>query len=138
MTTHETLVRADGEEADGEETDLGRLLMSTAVGRREFAAAQALVEEGTILDHPAVRQALIVQGEDGRPVARWERMMGRLYTLGLNDADRTFLGLVLSLLPIGLVTLSYARDLDERRLRILLRAIVTLSGHEQVYVGPYA
>ncbi|MEV0982504.1 hypothetical protein [Streptomyces sp. NPDC049915] len=78
---------------------------------------------------------MLFEGADGRPVCRWDNMMGRLYTLGLDEDDRTFLGLVLSLLPIGLFTLSAAQDLEERRLQILLRAIVTLSGNDRIAVG---
>jgi hypothetical protein len=130
MTTSETIVSPE----DEAETEFRALLLRSALGRRERAATQALVEEGALLAHPAVRRTLVEEDEDGLPVCRWERMMGRLYTLGLDEDDRTFLGLVLSLLPIGLVTLSTARDLDERRLRILLRAIVTLSGHDRITV----
>ncbi|MEV0982617.1 hypothetical protein [Streptomyces sp. NPDC049915] len=131
MTKPEALVYT----GDGTEVDLGKLLLRSAKSRRERAAAQALVEEGTILGRQSVRQALLVENADGLPVCRWDNMMGRLFTLGLDEDDRTFLGLVLSLLPIGLFTLSAVQDLDERRLQILLRAIVILSGNNRITVG---
>jgi hypothetical protein len=133
MTMTETEAAAQAEDAD--DVDLGDQLLQTARGRRERAAAQALVEEGMILGLPRVRQALVSEGADGRPVCRWDNMMGRLYTLDLGEDDRTFLGLVLSLLPIGLFTLSAVQDLDERRMQILLRALVTLSGNDRIAVG---
>ncbi|MEV0982167.1 hypothetical protein [Streptomyces sp. NPDC049915] len=133
MTMTETEAPAQAE--DTNDVDLGTLPLRAATSRRERAAAQALLEEGTILGLPRVRQALVIEDADGRPVCRWDNMMGRLYTLGLDEDDRTFLGLVLSLLPIGLFTLSAAQDLDERRLQILLRAIVTLSGNDRIAVG---
>ncbi|MGC9543599.1 hypothetical protein [Streptomyces sp. UG1] len=111
----------------------GELLITSAAGRGR-AAAQALVEEETILALDSVRRLLVVESEDG-PVCRWEGLMGRLYGLGLDDAQRAFLGLVLGMVGIGLHTLSAVEKLDERRLLILMRAMPTLAGNDRVAVG---
>lgn len=122
-TTHETEPAAP----------LGEQLTATATGRAR-AAVQALVEEETILAQDRVRRLLVVDGEDG-PVCRWEGLMGHLYGLGLDDAQRAFLGLVLGMAGIGLHGLSAVEDLDERRLLILMRAIPALAGNDRIAVG---
>src|ERR671926_753634 len=78
---------------------LGPVLVRNASGNRDCAAAQALAEEETLLAHPGVRSALVAK-VDGRVTARWEGLMGRLYTLGLDEQQRAFLGLVLSMVGI--------------------------------------
>lgn len=113
---------------------LGELLVASAKNARDRAAAQALAEEGELILRPAVRAALVVR-EDGRMTCRWEGLSGRLYTLGLDDEERAFLGLVLSMVGIGLHTLSAVPDLDERRLSIILRAILRLAGNDRIAVG---
>ncbi|QOV38636.1 hypothetical protein IM697_09790 [Streptomyces ferrugineus] len=112
---------------------LGEQLIASATGRGR-AAAQALVEEETVLAMRSVRRLLVVEGEDG-PVCRWEGLMGRLYGLGLDDAQRAFLGLVLGMVGIGLHTLSAVQELDERRLLILMRAMPILAGNDRVAIG---
>ncbi|MFI8299974.1 hypothetical protein ACIGCZ_29020 [Streptomyces nigra] len=109
-------------------------LIASATGRRR-AAAQALVEEETILALDAVRRLLVVEGEDG-PVCQWERLMGgQLYRLGLDEAQRAFLGLVMGMVGIGLHTLSVVEELDERRLLILMRAMPLLAANDRIAVG---
>lgn len=131
MTMTET--RAElADEADA--PTLGDLLIASATYDRGRAAAQALVEEETILALDRVRRLLVVEGEDG-PVCRWEGLMGRLYGLGLDDAQRAFLGLVLGMIGIGLHTLSAVEELDERRLLILMRAMPVLAGNDRIAVG---
>ena len=120
--------------ADVDEPSLGELLVRNARKGRDQVAAQALAEEETLLAHHGVRTALIVK-DDGRMTAVWERLMGRLYTLGLDDQQRAFLGLVLSMVGIGHVSLTAVESLDERRLLILQRAIVRLAGNERIAVG---
>jgi hypothetical protein len=105
---------------------------SETVGDR--AAAVALVEEGTIFACRNVRRALIKDGPDGA-TAWWEGLSGHQYTLGLDETQRRFLGLVLSLVGIGHVTIAAVRGLDERRLRIILRAILQLAENERLAVG---
>lgn len=130
MTITET--RAElADEADA--PTIGELLIASAAGR-ERAAAQALVEEETILARDSVRRLLVVEGEEG-PVCQWERLMGREYGLELDDAQRSFLGLVLGMIGIGLHTLWEVERLDERRLLILMRAMPALAGNDRIAVG---
>ncbi|MET9835834.1 hypothetical protein ABZ078_42660 [Streptomyces sp. NPDC006385] len=136
MTTTET--RAEPTDEVDIPTDdtptLGQLLMESAQSGRGRAAAQALAEEGTILARDNVRAALVVK-EDGRLRANWEGLMGRVYTLGLDEGERAFLGLVLSMVGIGITPLIAIEDLDERRLLILMRALPLLGGNERIAVG---
>ncbi|MFE7447599.1 hypothetical protein ACFU7X_44875 [Streptomyces chartreusis] len=113
---------------------LGQLLIASSTDGRDRAAAQALVEEETILARDSVRRLLVVEREDG-PVCHWEGLMGRLYGLGLDDAQRAFLGLVLGMVGIGLHTLPAVEELDERRLLILMRAMPVLACNERLAVG---
>ncbi|SDM45923.1 hypothetical protein SAMN04487981_101588 [Streptomyces sp. cf386] len=122
-------------ETDEAKTEtLGELLIASSTFDRGRAAAQALAEEETILALDSVRRLLVIEGDDG-PVCRWEGLMGRLYGLGLDDAQRAFLGLVLGMVGIGLHTLSAVEELDERRLLILMRAMPVLAGNDRVAVG---
>ncbi|MFJ9376123.1 hypothetical protein [Streptomyces sp. NPDC101455] len=130
MTTTAAVPATD---EDGTAT-LGEQLIASATFARSRAAVQALVEEETILAMKSVRSLLVVEGEDG-PVCRWEGLMGRLYGLGLDDAQRAFLGLVLGMIGIGLHTLSAVEELDERRLLILMRSMPTLAGNDRIAVG---
>ena len=109
------------------------LLRNTKI-RRQRAAVQALIEERTILSLPAVQRALIVHSGKGR-AARLTGLSGCRYTLGLDEGQRCFLGLVMSLVGMGITTLASVEDLDDRRLPIILRAILRLAGNETIAVG---
>ncbi|WP_369271648.1 hypothetical protein AB5J55_17880 [Streptomyces sp. R11] len=119
------------------ETDvptLGQLLVESAQSGRGRAAAQAMAEEGGILARDSVRAALVVK-KAGRLKANWEGLMGRVYTLGLNEEERAFLGLVLSMVGIGITPLTALESLDERRLLILMRALPVLAANDRVAIG---
>lgn len=131
MTTTTTTTPADAS-ADNEPS-LGELLVHSASNSRDRAAAQALADEETLLTHRGLRAALVVK-ENGRMTARFDALMGRLYTLGLEETQRAFLGLVLSMVGIGSVPLSAVEQLDERRLLILQRAIFSLAGNDRTAV----
>ncbi|MFF2385169.1 hypothetical protein [Streptomyces sp. NPDC058108] len=124
-----------------ETTDRGTLmqlaqkLIDSAKSDRERAAAQALNEEETILSHTAVLRALGLLEQRGLSDVRWEGLSGSVYSLGLNEEQRAFLGLVLSMVGIGHVTLAAVTDLGEHRLAIILRAIARLAGNETIAVG---
>ncbi|MFD5227408.1 hypothetical protein ACFWJ5_02475 [Streptomyces qaidamensis] len=109
------------------------LLRNTRI-RRHRAAVQALVEERTLLSLPAVQRALIVDSRKGR-AAQLSALSGAQYALGLDEGQRTFLGLVLSMVGIGTATLASVEDLDDRRLPIILRAILRLAGNDTIAVG---
>lgn len=131
-----TTTRHDTPAAAGvdDEPSLGELLVHSARNSRDRAAVQALADEETLLAHPGLRAALVVK-EEGRMTARFEGLMGRLYTLGLEEAQRAFLGLTLSMVGIGSVPLSAVEQLDERRLLILQRAILRLAGNDRIAIG---
>jgi hypothetical protein len=131
MTTTET--RATPTDAVDTPT-LGQLLVESAQSRRGRAATQALDEEGTLLARDNVRRAIVVE-EAGRVRANWEGLMGRVYTLGLDEQDRAFMGLVLSMVGIGTTPLIALEHLDERRLLILMRALPLLADNERIAVG---
>ncbi|MEU6256192.1 hypothetical protein [Streptomyces sp. NPDC047043] len=97
-------------------------------------AAQALADEGAILARDTVRTALVVK-QGGRMTCRWEGLSGRLYTLALDEQERAFLGLVLSMVGIAHVTIPAVEELDERRLLVIQRAILRLSGNDRIAVG---
>jgi len=120
--------------ADADEPSLGELLVQSAKSSRGRNAAQALAEEETLLAHDGLRKALVVK-KDGRMMANWEGLMGRLYTLGLDDEQRAFLGLVLSMVGIGSAPLTHVEQLDERRLLIMQRALCRLAGNDRIAVG---
>ncbi|MFE1925778.1 hypothetical protein ACFW91_24805 [Streptomyces asoensis] len=129
-----SIIRIPTDPDETEAPSLGQLLMESATAGRDRDAVQALVEERTLLEHPAVRAALVVE-ERGRPKCRWEDLAGRVYTLGLDEGGRAFLGLVLSLVGIGHVTVVAVQALDEHRLAIFLRAVLRLSGNTTIAVG---
>ncbi|MET9814382.1 hypothetical protein [Streptomyces sp. NPDC006355] len=113
---------------------LGERLLRTAKSTAYRAAVQALVQERTVLEVPAVRRALVVDTDDGE-VAHFEGLSGRQYGLGLDEQQRAFLHLVLSMVGIGITTLASVQDLDDRRLQIMVRAILRLAGNEDLAVG---
>ncbi|MFD9584790.1 hypothetical protein ACFWBM_08925 [Streptomyces sp. NPDC059980] len=113
----------------------GARLIESATTDRELAAAQALVDETTILSHRSVHGALGLLDLPSEATFRWEGLMGRVYTLGLDREERVFLGLTLSMLGIGNTPLSAVSDLSERRLAIILRAIKRLAGNDNLAVG---
>jgi hypothetical protein len=113
---------------------LGELLVESSTRNRDRIAAQAIAQEETILALRHVR-ALLVEEKRGVMTARWENLMGRQYALGLDAPQRAFLGLVLSILGIGHITLAAVEELDERRLLIIQRAILKLSGNDRIAVG---
>ncbi|MET9762075.1 hypothetical protein ABZ016_23965 [Streptomyces sp. NPDC006372] len=129
---------AETEDATPEVTDelprLCKQLVRTAKSSRVRAAVQALAEEQTILSVPAVRHALVVDTSRGA-AARFEELSGLQYGLGLDEQQRVFLSLVLSMVGIGITTLASVEDLDDRRLPIVLRAIIRLAGNDTIAVG---
>ncbi|MGW6486257.1 hypothetical protein [Streptomyces sp. NPDC055056] len=113
----------------------GARLIESATTDRELAAAQALVDEKTILSRRSVHGALGLLDLPSEATVGWEGLMGRVYTLGLDCEERVFLGLTLSMLGIGNTPLSVVSDLGERRLAIILRAIARLAGTDTLAVG---
>lgn len=118
---------------------LGTQLLETATLPGERVVIQALIEEGTILSREQFRLALVWERADGRAECAWQRLANRLYGLGLSPHEFAFLDLVLSAAGAGHQTsLAKAIDLDERRTRILLRAIARLSGNDRLLAADTA
>ncbi|WP_405840473.1 hypothetical protein [Streptomyces sp. NBC_01518] len=114
---------------------LGVFLVRSAVGLRDRIAMQALVEEESLLSRDQVRKALVTQ-QDGVMTCRWEGMSGRLYTLELDEGERAFLGLVLSIVGVQQSYLAAVEYLDERRLEIVLRAMIRLAAdNDRIAIG---
>ncbi|MFC9682662.1 hypothetical protein [Streptomyces sp. NPDC056948] len=133
MTTTEAEPE-DQTTSDAEFQRLGAQLVRTAKSPLAKAAVQALVEERTILEVPAVRHALI--DDTGRNAkADFDGLLGLQYALGLDEQQRSFLGLVLSMVGIGMTTIAAVRDLDDRCLPIILRAILRLADNDTIAVG---
>ncbi|PAZ10828.1 hypothetical protein CLM62_38695 [Streptomyces sp. SA15] len=113
---------------------LGQLLVGSAAGLRDRTAVRALIEEEKLLVRDNVRAALVTK-QDGVMTCRWESMAGRLYSLGLDDGERAFLGLVLSIVGVRQSYLSAVEHLDERRLKIVLQAMMRLNGNDRIAIG---
>jgi hypothetical protein len=119
------------------ETDLrklGQQIIRTSAPGGDRAAAQALADEGSVLANKNVRRLLVVDSQRGA-TCRWENLAGSQYSLGLDEQQRKFLGLVLSMVGIGHITIAAVQDLDERRLGIILRAVLQLAGNDTFAVG---
>jgi hypothetical protein len=119
---------------EAEYQQLSKELLRNTKIRRHRVAVQALTEERTILSLPAVQRALIVDSRNGR-AAQLSALAGAQYALGLDEGQRTFLGLVLSMVGIGTATLASVEDLDDRCLPITLRSILRLAGNDTIAVG---
>ncbi|MFH8657504.1 hypothetical protein [Streptomyces afghaniensis] len=134
MTSADTESATPAPDADDEFRELGEQLLRTATSTAYRAAVQALIEEQTILSVRAVRHALIVDSGRARK-ANFEGLSGRQYNLGLDPEQHAFLDLVLSMVSIGRTNICVVQDLDDRRLPIILRAILRLAGNEDLAVG---
>jgi hypothetical protein len=132
-TEAETAV-PEAPDPEAEYQQLSRELLRNTKIRRHRAAIQALVEERTILSLPSVQQVLIVDSRKGR-AAHFPALSGLQYALGLDEEQRTFLALVMSMVGLGITTLASVEDLDDRRLPIILRAILRLAGNDTIAVG---
>ncbi|MBW8737128.1 MAG: hypothetical protein JF621_08365 [Streptomyces turgidiscabies] len=109
-------------------------MLKAAVTPREQAAVRALVDEEQILARPTFRRALVRHTDDGIEFS-WQNLACHLYGLDLDDAARGFVDLVLSVASPHQTSLTRVMELDERRLAILLRALISLSGVDTLAVG---
>lgn len=122
------------EQEDVDAPPFEEVLLKAAASPREQAAVRALVDEEQILARPAFRRALVWDTDDGIEFS-WQNLACYLYGLGLKDSERSFVDLVLSIASPHQTSLTRVMDLDERRLRILLRAMISLSGVDTLAVG---
>lgn len=132
MTT--TAASSSAPTGDRDTPSLGQLLAASALSPRQRAAVQALVEEKKVIALDNVHAALVAK-EDGVMTCRWQRLSARFYTLGLDEEERAFLGLVLSLVGVRQVHLAAVEHLDERRLKIILQAVVRLADNDRIAIG---
>ncbi|WP_216588531.1 hypothetical protein [Streptomyces brasiliscabiei] len=109
-------------------------LIKAAPTHREKIAMQALADEHTILDSDAVRRVLVVE-KSSRVTADWEGVSRQVYTLGLDELQRQFLELVLSIAGFGRISLASVEDFDERQLLIVQRALLALAGSDRIAIG---
>ncbi|MFI1357436.1 hypothetical protein ACH4TV_28205 [Streptomyces sp. NPDC020898] len=109
-------------------------LLKAAVTSREQAAVQALVEEERILTNDAVRRNLVRQTDDGGIQFCWQFLAYNLHSVGLDESGRAFVNFILSMAWCGQTSLVHVRELDERRLAILLRAMIQLSGNDNLAI----
>jgi len=127
-----TLITTAAEETDAPPFE--ELLLKAAVTPRDQAAVRALVEEEQILASDIVRRDLVQQTDAGVEFT-WQHLACNLYGLGLDESGRAFVDLVLSIAWPHQTSLVRVMDLDERRLAILLRAMISLSGVDTLAVG---
>ncbi len=125
---------AEPPDPEAEYEQLCRELLRNTLNRRHRAAVQALVEERTVLSQRTVQRVLLVDSRKGH-YADFPALSGLLYGLGLDEGQRTFLALVMSMVGLGITTLASMEDLDDRRLPIMLRAILRMAGNEDLAVG---
>lgn len=132
-TTTETDSPTAAEPAD---PPLGELLLQAAEHPRDKDAVRALVEEKTILSRHYVRMALFVTNDQGAPVGcAWESLASWRYGLGLDEGQRAFLDLILSIAGPHQVYLSSIMELDDRRLAIVLRAMTEMAGNDVIVIA---
>ncbi|GAB2961740.1 hypothetical protein GCM10023080_022620 [Streptomyces pseudoechinosporeus] len=112
---------------------LGERLLRSATPC-ERVAVRALVEEGHLLTLDAVKAALVRETDHG-PECCWDHLSARLYEMGLDDEQRAFVDLVLSTVTSHQTSLARVIGMDARRLAIVLRAIIRLSGNDTLAVG---
>ncbi|MEU0689995.1 hypothetical protein [Streptomyces uncialis] len=101
----------------------------------ERAAVDALVEEGDVLAREDVRRLLVVEN-DAFVFCDWPRFEARYRcSLVLDEGEDAFLTLVLATAFPRLVPLWKVEVLGERRLGVVLRALVRLGGSTAIAVG---
>ena len=137
MTETSTSPFLDQEEQEDTVTPaLAKLLKKPSTQPRDKAGLRALIEEETVLACDTVRRALIVTNDKGTPVGcAWERLTKARFGLGLDEQQRVFLDVVLSIAGPHHVNLGWLMELDDRHLRILLRAMAEMAGDTTIVIG---
>ncbi|MFD4830094.1 hypothetical protein ACFWPV_09605 [Streptomyces uncialis] len=98
-------------------------------------AVAALIEEDAILARDDVR-ALLVAETDSGTFCDWPRLESRYRSeLDLDNAEDAFLTLVIATGFPRAVPLWRLEELGDRRLAIILRALVRLAGSDAIAVG---
>ncbi len=115
--------------AEAEAKSLGKKLLKAAASPREKAAVWALVEEGEIFARSEVRRNLVWQTDKGVELT-WQHLSCGLYGVGLDDSERSFVDLVLSIAWPHQTSLMRVTELGSRRLDIILQALRQLAGDD--------
>lgn len=127
------------EQEDQEDTvtpALEKLLLKQSTQPRDKAALRALIEEGTILARANVRRTLIVTNDRGTPVGcAWDRVAKERFGLDLDEEQRIFLDVILSVAGPHHVNLGWLMEIDDRRLAILLHAMTEMAGNDTIAIG---
>lgn len=111
-------------------------LLKKSTSLRGRAALRALIEEKTVLARENVRQNLIVTNDAGVAVGcAWERLAGQRFGLNLDEEQRIFLEVILSIEGPHHVNLGWLMEIDDRRLAILLRAMTEIAGNNTIAIG---
>ncbi|ELP67681.1 hypothetical protein STRTUCAR8_08529 [Streptomyces turgidiscabies Car8] len=115
---------------------LKALLFKQSTQPRDKAALRALIEEETLLARENVRRALIVTNDQGTPVGcAWDRVAKERFGLGLDEEQRIFLDVILSVAGPHHVNLGWLMEVGDRRLGILLRAMTEMAGNNTIAIG---
>lgn len=115
---------------------LEKLLLKKTTQLRDKAALRALIEEETVLARDNVRQNLIVTNDRGTPTGcAWDRLAKARFGLGLDEEQRIFLDVILSVAGPHHVNLGWLMEIDDRRLAILLRAMTEMAGNDTIAIA---
>ncbi|WP_055525334.1 hypothetical protein [Streptomyces graminilatus] len=115
---------------------LEEVLLKRLTNPRDQAGLRALIEEGTVLARSSVRRSLIVTNDEGKPVGcAWDRVAKERYGLDLDEEQRIFLDVILSVASFHHVNLGWLMEIDDRRLAILLRAMTEMAGNDTIAIG---
>lgn len=111
-------------------------LLKQLTSPRDKAGLRALLEEGSILARDNVRRELIVTNDRGAPVGcAWDRLARARFGLLLDEEQRVFLDVILSVASPHHVNLGWLMEIDDRRLAILLRAMTEMAGNDTIAIG---
>ncbi|MFM9542342.1 hypothetical protein [Streptomyces turgidiscabies] len=115
---------------------LEKLLLKPSTQPRDKAALRALIEEGAILTRANVRRTLIATNDQGTPVGcAWDRVAKDRFGFELDEEQRIFLDVVLSIAGPHHVNLGWLMEIDDRRLAILLRAMTEMAGNNTIAIA---
>ncbi|MDQ0933820.1 hypothetical protein [Streptomyces turgidiscabies] len=124
------------EQQDTYTAGLEKLLSKQPTHPRGRAALRALIDEKTVLARDNVRRALLVTNERNVPTGcAWDRLAKERFGLNLDEEQRIFLDVILSIASSHHVNLGWLMEIDDRRLAILLRAMTEMAGNDTIAIG---
>lgn len=133
MTTTPFLDQEDQEDAV---TPALEKLLKKLTQPRDKAGLRALLEEETVLALDTVRRNLIVTDDQGVATGlAWDRLSKARFGLDLDEQQKIFLEVILSIASPHHVNLGWLMELDDRRLAILLRAMAEMAGSDVIAIA---